>query len=233
MSKSKPPQVKDEDAKTHIFDWKVPITVDGAQGPIDGTLDWVPLPGGGLPTGLIWVAARRADPALHRRLRAAPPRATATPAGSPRRPGDPRRPHRSCAPARGSRCAAAGARAGARAARGHDARARRGPAERAPGQVVLRFSEPVEIAFGAVRVFDADGSAGPAGRAVPPGGRDDEVAVRLRDGLADGGYTATYRVVSADSHPVSGGFVFSVGDEAAAPARQRRRPARRPERPGP
>jgi hypothetical protein len=57
MSKSKPPQVKDEDAKTHIFDWKVPITVGGAQGEIAGTLDWVPLPGGGLPTGLIWITA--------------------------------------------------------------------------------------------------------------------------------------------------------------------------------
>ena len=57
MSKSKPPQVSDEDAKAHIFDWKVPITVGGAQGRIDGTLDWVPLPGGGLPTGLIWGSA--------------------------------------------------------------------------------------------------------------------------------------------------------------------------------
>ena len=57
MSKSKPPQVSDEDAKAHIFDWKVPITVGGAQGRIDGTLDWVPLPGGGLPTGLIWGTA--------------------------------------------------------------------------------------------------------------------------------------------------------------------------------
>ncbi len=33
-----------------------------------------------------------------------------------------------------------------------------------------------------------------------------------------GSYTATYRVVSADSHPVSGGFVFTVGDGGAAPA---------------
>jgi hypothetical protein len=57
MSKSKPPQVSDEDAKAHIFDWKVPITVGGAQGRIDGTLDWVPLTGGGLPTGLIWGTA--------------------------------------------------------------------------------------------------------------------------------------------------------------------------------
>jgi copper transport protein len=90
--------------------------------------------------------------------------------------------------------------------------------ERAPGQIVLRFSEPVEIAFGAVRVFGADGEQVQQGEPFHPGGRDDAVAVRVRDGVQDGGYTVTYRVVSADSHPVSGGFVFSVGDAAAAPA---------------
>ena len=90
--------------------------------------------------------------------------------------------------------------------------------ERAPGQVVLRFSEPVEIAFGAVRVFGADGAQVQQGEPFHPRGRDDEVAIRLRDGVEDGGYTVTYRVVSADSHPVSGGFVFSVGKEAAAPS---------------
>lgn len=82
----------------------------------------------------------------------------------------------------------------------------------APEQVTLRFSEPVEAEFGAVRVFDSEG------REVQEGGtiqRGAEVAVRLRDGLADDGYTVTYRVISADSHPVSGGFVFVVGDAPA------------------
>ena len=37
------------------------------------------------------------------------------------------------------------------------------------------------------------------------------MAVALRSGLGDGTYTATYRVISSDSHPVSGGFVFTVG----------------------
>jgi hypothetical protein len=57
MSQSKPPQVSDENVETHIFDWKVPVTIGGVPGQIAGTLDWVPLPGGGLPTGLIWGSA--------------------------------------------------------------------------------------------------------------------------------------------------------------------------------
>ena len=39
----------------------------------------------------------------------------------------------------------------------------------------------------------------------------------LRHGLGDGVYTATYRVISADSHPVTGGFTFTVGAGGAAP----------------
>ena len=89
--------------------------------------------------------------------------------------------------------------------------------DRAPGQVVLRFSESVEVAFGAVRVYDARGGQVQRGDPFHPGGDPRAVAVRLRSGLADGGYTATYRVISADAHPVSGGFVFGVG-KAAAPA---------------
>ncbi|HVL94647.1 MAG TPA: CopD family protein [Solirubrobacteraceae bacterium] len=87
-----------------------------------------------------------------------------------------------------------------------------------PGEVRLRFTEPVEARFGAIRVFDAAGREVQAGEPFHPGGRGAEIAVRLRPGLGDGGYTLTYRVISADSHPVSGGVVFAVG-EAGAGAR--------------
>jgi copper transport protein len=83
--------------------------------------------------------------------------------------------------------------------------------ERTPKQVVFRFGEPVEAAFGAARVYDGRGDRVDSGSAKHPDGRSDAVAVALRSGLGDGTYTATYRVVSADSHPVSGGFVFTVG----------------------
>jgi copper transport protein len=82
----------------------------------------------------------------------------------------------------------------------------------APEQVSLRFSEPVEAEFGAVRVFDSEGREVQTGAPIQ---RGTEVAVRLRDGLGEDGYTVTYRVISADSHPVSGGFVFVVGDAPA------------------
>ena len=90
--------------------------------------------------------------------------------------------------------------------------------ERAPERVTFRFSEPVEAAFGAVQVYDQQGKRVDEGAAKHPGGRGDEVTIGLRGGLGDGTYTATYRVVSADSHPVSGGFTFTVG-KGGAPAR--------------
>lgn len=91
-------------------------------------------------------------------------------------------------------------------------------ARSAPDQVVLRFDEAVEGNFGAVRVYDARGDRVDDGHVTHPGGKGASLAVGLKPGLVDGSYTATYRVVSADSHPVSGGFVFSVGTAGAAPA---------------
>ncbi len=87
-----------------------------------------------------------------------------------------------------------------------------------PKAVTFSFSEPVETAFGAVRVFDAKAGRIDDGTISHPGGKADAVAVGLRPGLPDGTYTATYRVVSADGHPVSGGLVFSVGKPGAGPA---------------
>jgi copper transport protein len=87
---------------------------------------------------------------------------------------------------------------------------------RAPTDVVLHFNEPVETAFGSVRVYDG------AARRVDDGGttrpQPREVAVRVRSGLPRGTYTVAWRVVSADSHPVSGAFVFHVGKPGAGAA---------------
>ena len=87
-----------------------------------------------------------------------------------------------------------------------------------PAQVVFRFDEAVEASFGALRVFDSEGQEVQTGKAFHPGGKGAEIAIKLKPGLGDGTYTATYRVVSADGHPISSGFVFTVG-EASAPDR--------------
>jgi copper transport protein len=88
--------------------------------------------------------------------------------------------------------------------------------QREPAQVEFRFDEPVEAAFGALRVFDSAGGQVQTGAAFHPGGRGDVVAVKLAPRLPHGSYTATYRVISADGHPVSSGFVFSIGHAGAA-----------------
>jgi copper transport protein len=87
-----------------------------------------------------------------------------------------------------------------------------------PGEVVFRFSEAVEGNFGAVRVFDAKGVRVDEGDPFHPGGDGSALAVRLKPGLATGTYTAVYRVVSADSHIVSSGVVFSIGRATTAGA---------------
>ena len=85
---------------------------------------------------------------------------------------------------------------------------------KAPAQVSFRFDESVEAEFGALRVFDSHGRPVQDGAAFHPGGRGNTVAVKLKPGLGQGAYTATYRVISADGHPVSSGFVFTVGNAA-------------------
>ncbi len=85
-----------------------------------------------------------------------------------------------------------------------------------PKLIMFEFNEPVESSFGAVRVYDAKGQEVESGSISHPRGQK-SVAIGLKSGLPQGSYTATYRVISADSHPVSGGFVFSIGKPGATP----------------
>ncbi|HEX8207103.1 MAG TPA: copper resistance protein CopC, partial [Solirubrobacteraceae bacterium] len=80
----------------------------------------------------------------------------------------------------------------------------------APPEVVFDFNEPVEVSFGALRVYDEEGGRVDRGELVRPNDSARSVGVKVRS-LERGLYTATYRVVSADGHPVSGGFTFGVG----------------------
>ena len=86
----------------------------------------------------------------------------------------------------------------------------RAPGWRAsPDEVTLEFSEGVSLGAGYARVVTADGERVDTGTAAVDG---NVVTIPLRGDLPDDGYLVTYRVVSADSHPISGAFSFVVGD---------------------
>jgi hypothetical protein len=48
-----PPQVKDEDKRTKVFDWRVPIRVGPQPAALTGTLFWQPATASGVPTAAI------------------------------------------------------------------------------------------------------------------------------------------------------------------------------------
>ncbi len=82
---------------------------------------------------------------------------------------------------------------------------------KSPSQVVLHFGEPVEIDFGSLRVLGPDGKRVDLGGTHHPPGDTHAVAISLPPHLPDGTYVVAWRVISADSHPVHGAFIFSVG----------------------
>src|ERR1700679_4094023 len=86
-----------------------------------------------------------------------------------------------------------------------------------PSAVIFTFDEPVEGNFGSVRVYDAKGDRVDEGDAFHPDDEGPKLGVHLKPGLPDGSYTATYRVISADGHIVSSGFVFSIGKAGRTP----------------
>jgi len=83
-----------------------------------------------------------------------------------------------------------------------------------PATVTLRFNEAVETAFGSIRAYNCRGARVDAGKISRPDER--KVAIRLDRNLPRGSYTVTWRVISADAHPVAGAFVFHV--QAADPS---------------
>ena len=80
----------------------------------------------------------------------------------------------------------------------------------APARIELRFSEHIRVASGGVRLIDESGSRIDRTDPVVEKGVPDVVALRVPQ-LHDGAYVVSWRVVSADGHPVRGAFTFRVG----------------------
>ena len=152
---------KTSPSRPKVFDWVVPIEVDGEPHEIAGTLTWVPDEGG--PSMAVAIGLGAAVAGQHRAGRLADPA--------------PQRGRRS--PGRGRRglvkrlpvalialvALAAPAAASAHAVLESTTPERGAALERAPEQVSFRFNEPVEASFGALASTTATGSRVDYGRA--------------------------------------------------------------------
>lgn len=77
----------------------------------------------------------------------------------------------------------------------------------APGEVTFTFDEPVQLVPDGLLAFDAAGEK----VEVDASASGTEVEGDLPDELDEGTYVVTWRVVSADGHPIAGSLTFHVG----------------------
>ncbi|MEU0278272.1 copper resistance protein CopC [Streptomyces sp. NPDC006195] len=82
----------------------------------------------------------------------------------------------------------------------------------APQDISLTFSEQIAMGDNSIRVLDPDNKRADTGkiRDLSSGGTV-AYGIDLHAGLPDGTYTVAWQAVSADSHPISGAFTFSIG----------------------
>ncbi|GEB16331.1 copper resistance CopC/CopD family protein [Pimelobacter simplex] len=77
----------------------------------------------------------------------------------------------------------------------------------APSEVTFTFDEPVQLVPDGLLAFDAEGKRVD----LDPKASGVEVTGELPGDLANGTYVITWRVVSADGHPIAGSLTFHVG----------------------
>lgn len=87
----------------------------------------------------------------------------------------------------------------------------------APRHITLTFTESVGLLDDSFRVYSPGNRRVRLGEPRHADGASDTARAALPGGLTDGTYTVAWRVVSADSHPVSGAFTFSVGKPSPHP----------------
>lgn len=78
----------------------------------------------------------------------------------------------------------------------------------APSEIVITFSEAVQPVVQRIQVIDPDGKRIDTGTPRVIG---DQLHIPVRTDGPRGTYLVSYRVISADTHPVGGGFIYSVG----------------------
>jgi copper transport protein len=85
--------------------------------------------------------------------------------------------------------------------------------QNAPESVTLHFTESVQADDDSVRVYNSSRSRVDDGEVVKVDGRTIRVGLKQ---LGDGGFAVAYKVVSADGHPIGGGFTWRIGESSIA-----------------
>jgi copper transport protein len=83
-----------------------------------------------------------------------------------------------------------------------------------PTLVTITFNEPIRAVVDKVRVTGPNGKRADAGKATAT---ERDLRIPLLSGGPQGTYLVSYRIISADSHPVAGGYTFSVGQVTGTP----------------
>ncbi|MFZ4152500.1 copper resistance CopC/CopD family protein [Streptomyces pseudogriseolus] len=86
-----------------------------------------------------------------------------------------------------------------------------------PTHITLTFTESVGLLEDSFRVYGPDNRRVHMEEPEHAAGSADTARAALPRDLDEGTYTVAWRVVSADSHPVSGAFTFSVGKPSPTP----------------
>jgi copper transport protein len=84
----------------------------------------------------------------------------------------------------------------------------------APSEITITFTEHVNLVRDKVVVIGPDGKRVDRGDPTTTG---DDVRIPVRTDVARGTYLVSYRVISADSHPVGAGFTYSFGAPSNRP----------------
>lgn len=84
--------------------------------------------------------------------------------------------------------------------------------QQSPNTVELSFNESIEPEVGAIKVLDS--KSRPVTDKSPTVSKDGQTLTLPLPKLTEGVYTVSYAVISEDGHPISGSYVFVIGNVA-------------------
>ncbi|MDR9852303.1 copper resistance protein CopC [Paenibacillus sp. VCA1] len=90
--------------------------------------------------------------------------------------------------------------------------AENGTLQKSPAKIDIRFNEPLQKAFHAIKVTDSTGKTVNTSESRFPDGENSVLEADLQPDLPNGVYAVQWKAVSADGHPIEGTYSFQIGE---------------------